>query len=223
MAPQAPTMASQGLTRISGRLSTGRAPSLSSRVKQSCILRKCVFFASRKSRSENSRQSPMDISRTSGCSIRLNQPMNWVARRRGIRLVSRKLMSSCCTRRSNWVRTVMGLSTPARKPQFDHSRNDLRHIGLMRVGLMGNGPSPECLTLEGRLGRKADIQGLRACGMTAWATATLALYGAGGAAAAASLFRAAPAARAVARQAPLARRPLPHGPAARRLGAILRI
>ena len=35
-------------------------------------------------------------SRTSGCSILLNQPMSRVSRRRGMRLVSRKLMSSCC-------------------------------------------------------------------------------------------------------------------------------
>src|SRR5262249_44410243 len=130
MVPQAPTIASHGLTRISARPSIGRAPSLSSRVKQSCMLRKCVFLASRKSRSVNSRHTPIDASRTSGCSIRLNQPINCVASRRGIRLVRRKLMSSCCKTRSSCARTVMGLSTPARKPRFDHGHNDLRHIGV---------------------------------------------------------------------------------------------
>ena len=68
-----------------------------------------VFLASARSRSENSRHTAIDRSRTSGSSIRLNQPMNRVARRRGMRLVNRKLMSS----RSNIRRTsrliVMGL------------------------------------------------------------------------------------------------------------------
>ena len=64
-------------------------------MKQSCRLRNSRLLASLRSRSENSRQAAIEKSRTSGCSIRLNQPMNWVASRRGIRLVSRKLMSSC--------------------------------------------------------------------------------------------------------------------------------
>src|ERR1700728_3240397 len=125
MEPQAPTIASQGLTRMPVRPSTGRAPAFSSRVKQSCMLRKWLFFASLKSRSENSRHVAIERSRTTGCSIRLNQPMNWVARRRGMRLVRRKLMSSCAKRRSSWARTVMALSTPAGTPRFgDRSRND---------------------------------------------------------------------------------------------------
>ena len=96
-APDAPTIASHGLTRTAGSISTGRAPSFNCRVKQSCMLRNCVCFASLRSRSEKNRQVPSETSRTSGCSIWLNHPMNRVARRRGIRLVSRKLRSSCCT------------------------------------------------------------------------------------------------------------------------------
>jgi hypothetical protein len=49
----------------------------------------------------------------------------------------------------------MGLSTPARKPRFDHSRNDLRHIGPMQNGLVKDGPSAESLSPDGSmLGRK---------------------------------------------------------------------
>ncbi len=48
-------------------------------MKQSCMLRKRGCFASLKSRSEKKRHSPIDRSRTSGCSILLNQPMNWVS------------------------------------------------------------------------------------------------------------------------------------------------
>ena len=46
MRPAAPTTASQGLVSAAGSGSTGRAPSLSSRTKQSCRLRKRVFRAS---------------------------------------------------------------------------------------------------------------------------------------------------------------------------------
>ena len=41
-------------------------------------------------------RSAIDTSRTSGCSMRLSQPTKRVTSRRGMRLVSRKLMSSCC-------------------------------------------------------------------------------------------------------------------------------
>ena len=54
---------------------------------------------------------PIDRSRTSGCSILLNQPMNCVTRRRGMRLVSRKFRSSCsATLRDERSRTVMIVS-----------------------------------------------------------------------------------------------------------------
>ena len=49
-------------------------------------------------------------SRTSGFSILLNQPMNRVSAARGMRLVSRKLRSSCCVRAEIRPRTVMNLS-----------------------------------------------------------------------------------------------------------------
>ena len=59
----------------------GRAPSFNSRVKQSCKLLKRVFFASLKSRSENSRHKAMPPRQTQGCSIRLSHPMKRVSKR----------------------------------------------------------------------------------------------------------------------------------------------
>ena len=99
-------MASHGLTTTAGSGSTGRRPGRSSRVKQSCRLLNSVFLASDRSRSENSRQQAIETSRTSGFSILLNQPMKRVSAARGIRLVSRKLRSSCWVRR----RSGRGLS-----------------------------------------------------------------------------------------------------------------
>ncbi len=90
-------------------------PSLSSRVKQSCRLLKRLFFASRKSRSENRRHSAMQAAQTSGCSMRLSQPMNSVSQRRGMRLVSRKLISSCCAIRSIRERAVILVSFACNK------------------------------------------------------------------------------------------------------------
>ena len=59
-----------------------------------------AFCAHRtRSRSANSRQMAMERSRTSGCSILLNQPMKRVSNWRGMRLVSRKLRSSWRTMR----------------------------------------------------------------------------------------------------------------------------
>src|SRR6266436_563005 len=102
-------IASDGLTTIEGSGSTGRSPGRSSRVKQSCRLLNSVFFASDKSRSENSRQQAIEASRTSGFSILLNQPMNRVMAARGIRLVSRKLRSSCWVKAEIRPLTVMNL------------------------------------------------------------------------------------------------------------------
>src|SRR5580704_16176456 len=78
----------------------GRAPDLSSRVKQACRLLNFTVFASVKSRSENKRQRAMLPLHTHGFSMRLNQPMNRVASRRGMRLLKKKLMSSCWVRRA---------------------------------------------------------------------------------------------------------------------------
>jgi hypothetical protein len=75
-----------------------RAPSLSSRVKQSCMLVKLGFLASRRSRSEKNFQIPIDVSRTQGCSILLNQPINLVRACLGRRLVSKKFRFSCASR-----------------------------------------------------------------------------------------------------------------------------
>src|SRR6516162_2896976 len=49
----------------------------------------------------------VDRSRTNGCSIWLNQPMNCVTSRRGIRLVSKKLRSSCASKRRMGARSVI--------------------------------------------------------------------------------------------------------------------
>src|SRR6266702_587169 len=89
---------SDGLVTTTGSVTTGRRPGRSSRVKQSCRLLNSVFFASERSRSENSRQQAIEASRTYGFSILENQPMKRVSAARGIRLVRRKFRSSC------WVR-----------------------------------------------------------------------------------------------------------------------
>src|ERR1700710_1222892 len=101
MRPCAPTIPSLGETTTDGSASTGRNPGRSSRVKQSCRLLNSVFLASDRSRSENSRQQAIEASRTNGFSILLNQPMKRVSAARGIRLVNRKLRSSC------WVREAI--------------------------------------------------------------------------------------------------------------------
>src|SRR5882724_2783203 len=101
MRPCAPTIPSLGETTTDVSGSTGRNPVRSSRVKQSCRLLNSVFFASDRSRSENSRQQAIEASRTNGLSILLNQPMKRVSAARGIRLVNRKLRSSC------WVREAI--------------------------------------------------------------------------------------------------------------------
>src|SRR5271167_4506590 len=55
-----------------------------------------------------------------------------------MRLVRRKLISSCSIRRISWERTVIGLSTLARKPRFDNighddfDRDDIGDDGLGR-------------------------------------------------------------------------------------------
>src|SRR5436190_786754 len=108
--PNAPTMPSLGLATIAGSGSGGRRPGLSSRVKQSCRLLNSVFLASERSRSENSRQQAIERSRTTGFSILLNQPMKRVRAARGMRLVSRKLRSSCWVRLEIRALTVMNLS-----------------------------------------------------------------------------------------------------------------
>src|ERR1700744_5428680 len=103
-------MASLGLATIAGSGSYGRNPGRSSRVKQSCKLLNSVLRASDRSRSENIRQQAIERSRTSGCSILLNQPMKRVTAARGIRLVRRKLRSSCWVRLAIRLFIVMNLS-----------------------------------------------------------------------------------------------------------------
>src|ERR1700761_9319049 len=110
MVPKAPMMPSDGLTVMAGSGSTGRRPGFSSRVKQSCRLLKSLFFASDRSRSENSFQQPIEKSRTREFSILLNQPMNRVSAARVMRLVNRKLRSSCWVKLAIRLLTVMNLS-----------------------------------------------------------------------------------------------------------------
>src|ERR1700733_8532691 len=99
-------MASQGLTSTLGSLSMGRTPGFSARMKQSCRLSNAGLAASSRFGSANRRQRPIERSRTKGWRILLTQPTNWVARRRGIRLVSKKLSSSCWPKRANMDRAV---------------------------------------------------------------------------------------------------------------------
>src|SRR5882672_8894694 len=103
-------MPSEGLTTSEGSGLAGRSPGRSSRVKQSCRLLNSVFLASDRSRSENSRQHAIEASRTNGFSILLNQPMNRVSAARGMRLVSRKLRSSCWVKRAIRPLIVINLS-----------------------------------------------------------------------------------------------------------------
>src|SRR6478736_5558451 len=107
--PNAPTMPSEGLATTAGSGSAGRRPGRSSRVKQSCRLVNSLLRASDKSRSENSRQHAIDRSRTIGFSILLNHPMKRVSAARGMRLVSRKLRSSCCVKLAIKPRIVINL------------------------------------------------------------------------------------------------------------------
>src|SRR6201996_6037975 len=103
-------MASVVLATTLGSGSNGRRSGFSSRVKQSCRLLKSLFFASARSRSENSFQQPIEKSRTREFSILLNQPMNRVSAARVMRLVNRKLRSSCWVKLAIRLLTVMNLS-----------------------------------------------------------------------------------------------------------------
>src|ERR1700744_3194024 len=103
-------MPSEGVGNIGGSGAYGPRPGFSSRVKQSCKLLKRVSLASDRSRAGNSFQQPIERSRTSGFSILENQPMKRVRAARGMRLVSRKLRSSCSVREDIRLLTVMNLS-----------------------------------------------------------------------------------------------------------------
>ena len=109
-------MASHGLTRTSGSGSIGRAPSLSSRMKQSCRLREARLL--RLVEIEVGKQAPERRSTgraPAAARCLLNQPMNCVASRRGMRLVSRKLTSSCSSDAQRAAeRTVMSAVNSAR-------------------------------------------------------------------------------------------------------------
>src|SRR5580692_7052767 len=75
-------------------------------MKQSCRLSNAGLAASSRFGSANRRQRPIERSRTKGWRILLTQPTNCVARRRGIRFVSKKLSSSCWPKRANMDRAV---------------------------------------------------------------------------------------------------------------------
>src|SRR4051794_27671987 len=126
---------SEGLATTDGSGSAGRRPGRSSRVKQSCRLLNSVFLASDKSRSENSRQQAIEASRTNGFSILLNQPMKRVSAARGIRLVNRKLRSSCWVREAIRPRTVINLlDGPASAGGMD---SPLSILSLSAVAIAG--------------------------------------------------------------------------------------
>ena len=77
--PQAPTIASQGLTRTAGSGSIGRAPSFSS--PDEAVVHAPEAPDLRVAQIEVGEQPPkaIDRSRIGGCSIRLNQPTNCVS------------------------------------------------------------------------------------------------------------------------------------------------
>src|SRR6266436_4013016 len=149
-------IASDGLTTIEGSGSTGRSPGRSSRVKQSCRLLNSVFFASDKSRSENSRQLAIEASRTSGFSILLNQPMNRVSAARGMRLVSRKLRSSCWVKAEIRLFTVMNLSAGL-VSGFNHGYVDSHSVSCRRRGRRDRGGRPQGQGAAGAVAGQAPL------------------------------------------------------------------
>src|SRR5579863_4404094 len=76
------------------------------------MLRNCESRASLRSRPEKNRQTPIETSRTSGCSMRLNQPANRFKARRGSRFVRTKFTSSRSSVRRKLLFTVMFSLTP---------------------------------------------------------------------------------------------------------------
>src|SRR5215813_306016 len=107
--PQAPTIASHGLTATSGRASMVRAPGFNSRMKHACRLsnRRCCDSPKSSSRSKNF-QTAIENRVSSGLSMALYQPMKRVSRRRGMRLVSKKIS---CPRHAHERVSVLGLNS----------------------------------------------------------------------------------------------------------------
>src|SRR5271163_4345897 len=101
------------------------------------MLLKCGLFASLKSRSENSRQTAMLALHTQGCSMRLHHPIKRVSKRRGMRLVSRKLMSSCPSSRAMQDFAVILMSFACNTVRACLKREDsiITTIGYVMAGL----------------------------------------------------------------------------------------
>ena len=73
-------MASQGLVSTAGSASTGRAPALSSRVKQSCRLSKrCCLRVAQVEVGEQAPHRDRQRAPASGLRMRLNQPIKRVS------------------------------------------------------------------------------------------------------------------------------------------------
>src|SRR5882757_3706291 len=156
MVPKAPMMPSLGLATMAESGSAGRSPGRNSRVKQSCRLLKWVFLASDRSRSENSRQQPMEKSRTSGFSILLNHPMKRVSAARGMRLVKRKLRSSCWVKEEIRVFTVMNLSAGL-VSGFCHGYIDSRSVSRRRRGRRDRSRRPQDQGAPGAVAGQAPL------------------------------------------------------------------
>src|SRR5262249_35249328 len=141
-------------------------PSRNSRVKQSCRLLKSVCLASLRSRSEKSRQTRRLKSRIRGCSTLLNQPANRVSQRLGMRLVSRKLILSCCTMRAidffRWADGgFMGLSFNCNTVAAEEKHEPHNHS--VHTGGAGRGlPVAEVENAPGAVARQASLA-RRAC------------------------------------------------------------
>ena len=93
--PEHLTIASYGEVRMFGLGWIGRRPGFNSLVKQSCRLLKVLVLDSERSKSLKVCQSAMELFTIQGCSSLLHQPIKRVRVILGIRLVSKKLRSSC--------------------------------------------------------------------------------------------------------------------------------
>src|SRR5271170_453386 len=145
-------MASQGLVKTFGSRSTGRAPGFSSRVKHECKLVNRCFRASLRSRSANSRQIAIEARASGRASIWLNQAKNRFVSRRGIRLVSRKLISSRSKVVADAARLVIFLKKSSNNDCVheggNHHRRRLRP-GCYGLGGVGGRPDGSAGSVQG--------------------------------------------------------------------------
>ena len=95
-------------------------------------------------------------SRTSGFSILLNQPMNRVSAARGMRLVSRKLRSSCWVKAAIRPRIVMNLSAGLVSAWW-HGFAPSDSLAVRRCGRRRRGSLPQIAGAAGAVARQAPL------------------------------------------------------------------